>query len=58
MPEGRLQEITSTIPNGQVGVTTVGEVRALGGKLVGSGSVGSFLRERRSLAWESASRAR
>jgi hypothetical protein len=29
-----VQELTATIPNGQVGVTTVGSVRAAGGKVI------------------------
>jgi RHS repeat-associated protein len=40
-PGATLQELTSTIPNKQVGVTTVGQVRAAGGNVVPSGRPGN-----------------
>jgi hypothetical protein len=37
-PGATLNDLTTTIPNTQVGVTTVGEVRAAGGEVIPSGS--------------------
>jgi len=40
-PGASLDELTSTIPNGQVGVTTVGDIRAAGGSVTPSPTAGN-----------------